>query len=132
VTSGDDASELAMAAAAIRANAGDFRALIRALSIELADVLGDRLTTVRAGRFRRAGDITALEVTLGTNCYVAELQRETVQCSLAHFSGGIKIRTEPLSTDVWLARLLGDLRTEAASSDATRIALERVVIGGDQ
>jgi hypothetical protein len=132
VTIGDDANDLAMAAAAIRANAGDFRALIRALSTELGDVLGDRLMTERVGKFRKSNEISALRVTLSGNSYVAEIQRDTVQCSLAHFSGGIKIRTEPMSTDVWLARLLGDLRTEAAKSDATRIALERVVIGGNQ
>lgn len=131
MSSPDDANELAMAAAAIRANAGDFRALIRALSTELGDALGDRLKAERSGKFRHSGDITMLQVNLGANCYVAEVQRESVQCTLAHFSGGIKIRSEPLPADVWLARLLGDLRAEAANSDATRVALERVVIGGN-
>jgi hypothetical protein len=132
VTTGDDANDFAMAAAAIRANAGDFRALIRALSTELADVLGDRLKTERAGKFRKSAEVSALRVDLSGDCYLAEVHGGTVTCSLAHFSGGIKIRTEPLQADAWLAKLLGALRAEAASSDAARSALERVVLGGER
>ena len=54
----------------------------------------------------------------------------TVTCMVGHSSGGIRIRREQVDMDQWLRRLLGALQTEAVHSQAARLALENMVIGG--
>jgi hypothetical protein len=50
---------------------------------------------------------------------------------IGHSSGGIRIRSEAVDVDGWLARLLAALEAEAAHSQAVRLALETIVIGGN-
>jgi hypothetical protein len=46
----------------------------------------------------------------------------------AKVSGGIVLKTEPLTTDAWLAALGEALAAEARRSETTRRALERLLI----
>ena len=59
----------------------------------------------------------------------AEVEGAGVRCSIGHASGGIRIRSEQVGMDAWLARLLTTLNDEAAHSEQTRLALEHIVIG---
>jgi len=54
----------------------------------------------------------------------------SLRCTIGHSSGGIRIRSEKVDVDVWLARLLAVLKAEAAHSQSVRKALEGIVIGG--
>jgi thiamine phosphate synthase YjbQ (UPF0047 family) len=60
----------------------------------------------------------------------AQVDGGSVRCSVAHSSGGIRIRSEAVDLDSWLKRLLNALQQEAAHSEGARQALERIVIGG--
>lgn len=129
----DDAFDLDLAAATLRANAGDVAILLRLLAEQLGDALGGRLTIERAGGLlRRPGGIRALTVAVGDDDLRAEVHDGALRCTVAHSSAGIRIRSEPVSPDEWLRRLLSALQAEAAHSDATRAALERIVTGGGE
>lgn len=69
---------------------------------------------------------------MGQDSYEAVTDGSSLRCSVGHFSGGIRIRSETVEMEEWLVRLLGALRSEAAHSESARRALENIVIGGNQ
>jgi len=124
--------DLQLAAASLRADGPDVRILVRALADQLAEALGSRLQVQRAGgRFKKSDDIRSIRISLGDDQFDAEVDGGTLQCTIGHSSGGIRIRSEKVGVDDWLARLLAVLKTEAAHSQAVRQALESMVIGGN-
>jgi hypothetical protein len=105
--------------------------MLKVLAGQLAEVLGPRLVVERAGGLlRKSGEVKALELTLGDDVLRAQVEGASVRCSVAHSSGGIRIRSESVDLDAWLKRLLAALQQEAAHSEGARRALERIVIGG--
>ena len=130
-TGPDDAYDLDMATASLLSDSGDVALLLQALAHQLSDGFGDRLTIEHeGGRFRKSDKIHALDVDLGTDAFRAELQKGRVVCTVAHMSGGIRIRSEQVGMDLWLRRLLEALKAEAAHSQNARLALENIIIGG--
>ena len=127
----EDAFDLDMAAATVQSNATDVRIMLKVLAGQLSEVLGPRVVVERAGGLlRKSGDVKALEVALGDDVLRAQVEGPSVRCSVAHSSGGIRIRSESVDLDSWLKRLLTALQQEAAHSEGARQALERIVIGG--
>jgi hypothetical protein len=127
----DDSMDLELAAASLRADGSDVRILVKALADQLAEALGSRLEVKRSGgRFRKSDDIRSIRITLGDDQFDAEVDGSTLRCTVGHSSGGIRIRSEKVGVDDWLARLLAVLNAEAAHSQAVRQALESMVIGG--
>lgn len=123
--------DLDMAVATVQSNMADVRVLLKVLGEQLADAVGTgRLTVQRGGRLLRSGDVRALEVTMGDDDYRAEVEGSTLRCTIGHRSGGIRIRSDRVSAEDWLKRLLSSLQSEAAHSQRARQALERIVIGG--
>ena len=127
----DDSSfDLDLLASSLQADGGDVRLLLRALVGRLSGALGDRLTVERGGGvFRRSSEIRRVTVRLGDDTLDATVEDGGLACSVARSSGGIRIRSTRVTMDEWLRRLLGALRLEAASSSATRSALEDIVLG---
>ncbi len=104
--------------------------LLRALVTRLSDALGNRLTVQReGGRLRKSEEIRRLSIRLGDDEFDATVEGGTVVCTISRSSGGIRIRSNRVGIDEWLRRLLGALRDEAATTEATRVALESLVIG---
>jgi hypothetical protein len=128
---GDQELDLDLLASLLRADGGDVRVLLRALVTRLSDALGDRLAVERAGRFRKSEEIRQLSIRLGDEQFDATMDRGVVECSISRSSGGIRIRSSRVGIDEWLRRLLGALRDEAATTEATRVALESLVIGNN-
>jgi hypothetical protein len=127
----EDAFDLDMAAATVQSNATDVRIMLKVLAGQLSEVLGPRVVVERAGGLlRKSGDVKALEVALGDDVLRAQVEGPSVRCSVAHSSGGIRIRSESVDLDTWLKRLLAALQQEAAHSEGARQALENIVIGG--
>jgi hypothetical protein len=123
--------DLELAAASLRADVSDLRVLMKVLADTLAEALGPRLEVKRSGgRFRKSDDIRSLRISLEDDLFEAEMEGASVRCTIGHSSGGIRIRSEKIGVDGWLARLLASLRAEAADSLAVRRALETIVIGG--
>jgi hypothetical protein len=132
MTSTDDSYDLNLAAAALRSNSTDLRLLLKALSQELADTLGDRLRVQRGGgRFKKSDVISSLQINLANNQFEAVMEGSDLHCTIGRFSGGIRIRNETVDVNVWILKLLEALQAEAAHSDSARQALENLVIGGN-
>lgn len=122
--------DLDLLASSLQADGGDVRILLRVLVNRLAGALGDRLKVERkSGKLRRSEEVRSVTVTLGDDQLTAEVHGDRLECTVARSSGGIRIRSSRVTTDEWLRRLLAALREEAATSQATRQALESMVIG---
>jgi hypothetical protein len=132
VSSGpDDAFDLDLATATLLSDSNDIEMLLQVLAKQLAEAFGERLTIEReGGRFRKSEKVKAIDVELGSDAYRAELVKGRVVSTVAHSSGGIRIRSEAVVMEEWLRRLLVALRTEAAHSQVARQALENIIIGG--
>jgi hypothetical protein len=125
-----DGFDLELAISSLQSNSTDVRIMLKVLAEQLAGVLGDRMQIERAGgRFRKSDEIKSMQIVLGDDTLRAEVEGATVRCSIGHASGGIRIRSEQVGMDAWLARLLSTLHNEASHSEQTRVALERIVIG---
>jgi hypothetical protein len=129
----DDSYDLSMAAATLRANSSDVRLLLKALCDELSASLGERLRVQHAGgRLRKSEAITSVHISMANDQFEATIEGSSLHCTIGHVSGGIRIRSEAVSTDEWLLRLLRALQSEASHSETARQALENIVIGGQQ
>ncbi|MHB8379882.1 MAG: hypothetical protein ACYDB2_08195 [Acidimicrobiales bacterium] len=127
----DDSYDLSLAAAALRSNSADVRALLKALCGELSDTLGDRLRTQHAGgRRHKSEEISSVQINMANDQFEAIIDGADLRCTVGHVSGGIRIRSETIDIDQWITRLLQALKSEAEHSDAARQALENIVIGG--
>jgi hypothetical protein len=128
----DESFDLELAAAQLRADSTDVRILVKVLVDQLSDALGPRLEVQRVGgRFRKSEEIRSLRITMEDDQFDAEVDGPVLRCTIGHSSGGIRIRSEKVEMDAWLHRLLTCLRTEADHSQALRLALENIVIGGN-
>jgi hypothetical protein len=127
----DSSLDLDLLASSLSADAGDVRLLLNALANRPSAALADRLTVERGGgRLRKRPDeILRVSVRLGDDQLDAALSGGVLECTVARSSGGIRIRSAKVSTDEWLRQLLTALRDEAATSQATRLALESLMIG---
>ena len=126
----DQPFDIDLLASSLQADGGDVRLLLKVLVNRLSDALGDRLEVQRAGGLlRRSDEIRRVSIHLGDDTLEATMQGGSVECTVGRSSGGIRIRSAKVSMDDWLRQLLGALRDEAASSNATRMALESIVIG---
>lgn len=129
----DDPLDLDLLASSLRAEGGDVRLLLRVLAERLSGALGDRLRVERSGGLlRRDKDIRRLTVDLGEEQLEAVVEGGSVRCAVGRSSGGIRIRTTRVSMEEWLHRLLEALKAEASTSQATRAALEAIMLGGTQ
>jgi len=127
-----DSLDLELAAAQLRADSADVGILLKVLVAQLSDALGSRLQVQRAGgRFRKSDEIRSLRIAMGDDQFEAEVDGPTLRCTIGHTSGGIRIRSEKVDVDAWLDRLLAVLQAEAEHSQAVRLALENIVIGGN-
>jgi hypothetical protein len=129
----DNAFDLELAATTMLGENRDVRTLLKALVSQLAAPLGDRLQVDRQGGFlRKSDEIKSVRVSMSGEDFEANVHGTGVTCTVGHSSGGIRIRSETVGMDQWLRRLLVGLQAEAAHSQATRQALENIVIGGPE
>jgi hypothetical protein len=122
--------DLDLLAASLRADDGDVAVLLRALVTRLSDALGQRLEVERAGRFRRSEEIRRVSIRMGEDQLDAVVERGALETTVSRTVGGIRIRSSRVPLEEWLRRLLAALRDEAATTQATRAALESLLIGG--
>ncbi len=128
----DESLDFDMVAASLEAEHHDVAMLLKVLANRLGSALGERLRVERGstGLLRRKpGEVRRLSVVLGDDELIAAVHDARLECTVSHRSGGIRIRSERVSLADWLRALLASLRTEAASSQASREALEAIVIG---
>jgi hypothetical protein len=125
-----DAFDLDMAISTLQSNGSDLRIMLKVLVSQLGDVLGNRIVVEHGGgRFRKSDEIKSVKITLDNDTLQADVDGSTVRCTIGHASGCIRIRSEQVSMEAWLGRLLTILHAEASHSEQTRLALEHIVIG---
>ena len=122
--------DLDLLAASLRADTGDVAAFVESLGAKLESALPGR---VRIDR-RRAGvfggkRVRAIAVTAGDRRLELQVADGVLEATAGRLSGGIALKRETLTTDAWLAELGEVLAAEARQSEATRRALERMLIG---
>lgn len=129
VSSDSAGVDLDLLAASLRADSSDLSAFVESMAAKLEDAVPGRVRVDRrrTGMFGPKG-VRSLSVDLGDRRL--ELRREggAVQTRCARLSGGIVLKNEELETDAWLAMLSEALAAEASRSEATRRALERLLI----
>lgn len=126
----DPGLDLATAVVQLQSAASDGQMLLRLLAQELAPALGDRLTVERAGGLlRKSNQIKRIAARLGDDHLEAVADGPSIRCTIGHSSGGIRIRSEQVTMDQWLTRLLTTVQAEAERSESARQALENIVIG---
>ena len=125
-----DPLDLELATTAILADNHDVRLLLKMLAGQLASTLGPRVEIEREGGvFKKSDEVKALKVTIGSDEFAAEVRKGVVGTTIGHQSGGIRIRTETVTTEKWLSRLLAALQLEAEGNQESRMAIERIVFG---
>jgi len=118
-----------LAAASLRADSSDSRALAEALAEKLSEALPNQTRTRRrAGRFfSRAARLERVEVQLGEETFVLSLSGDAAETSLAKAVRGVVIKRQQMTLDAWLDALSEALGAEAERSEAARLSLERVL-----
>lgn len=130
---GSDESEslqLDLLAASLRADLDDLDAFVEGLAVKLEAALPG-LVHVERTRHGLRGPRRVSCITLDSGAGERlELRRDQrrVETLRARVSGGITLRTEPLAIEPWLGALTQLLAREAASSERTRRALERMLL----
>ncbi|MDA8047574.1 MAG: hypothetical protein M0Z30_20470 [Actinomycetota bacterium] len=125
-----DPMDMELAVTALMADQQDVRSLLKLLARQLSGALGGRVRVEReGGRLRRSEEVRSLRVRIGDEEFAAEVSDGQVATTVAHASGGITIRTETVTADAWLTRLLSGLKEEATSNQAARLAIENLVMG---
>lgn len=126
-----DPLDLQLATTAILADAHDVKALLEMLARQLSSTLGEKVTVERdGGLLRRAKEIKSLRVFLGSKTFSAEISKGSLVTSVGYESAGIRIKTEKTDMSTWLGKLLGELQEAANTNQASRMALEAIVNGG--
>jgi hypothetical protein len=120
---------LDLLAASLRADASDVGAFVEGLAAKLEDALPGRVSVER----RRTGllggkKVRAIAVNTGDRRLELRVDDGPLETTASRLSGGIVLKRETLDTDTWLAALGQALAEEAKRSDATRQALERLLI----
>ena len=88
----DDSYDLSLAAASLRSNSADVHVLLKALSSELSDTLGERLQMEHVGgRFRKSDVIASVRIAMGNDTFEAVIEGPVLRCSVGHSSGGIRM-----------------------------------------
>jgi hypothetical protein len=122
--------DLELVTASLRADSDDVGAFVESLATKLEQALPGRVR-VQRWRTRMFGPKLVHKIALDAGDRRLELryQRGMLQTSCARTSGGIVLKNEELTPDAWLQALGEALADEAKRSEATRRALERLLIG---
>ncbi len=129
MTSDEPALDFDLFAASLRADSSDLSAFVESLAAKLEEAVPMRVRVER-GRAGMFGPKTVRSLSVDLDDRRLELRTGSggVQARCARLSGGIVLKSEVLETDVWLAMLTEALAAEAGRSEATRKALERMLI----
>lgn len=129
MTPDESALDLDLLAASLRADSSDLSAFVESLAAKLEEAVPGRTRIER----RRTGmfgpkSVRSLSVDLGDRRLELRVDGGAVHTRSARLSGGIVLKNEACETEAWLGMLSEALAAEASRSEATRKALERLLI----
>jgi hypothetical protein len=117
-----------LVAASLRADAGDLRVFVEALTTKLERSLPGRCHVRRTGLLGK-GSVSQISVELGENRYELTHHDGTVLTHRSSVVRGISLKSEELGLDQWIDSLSAQLVAEAERSERGRLALEKLLSG---
>jgi len=116
-------------AASLRASSSDLETFVKVLAGKLEEALpGKARVERRAARFlSKETRVERVECQLGDRRYLLAAHRGAVETRCATVVRGIVLKSEQLPLDAWIDALARDLASEAQQSEASRLALERLL-----
>jgi hypothetical protein len=129
VSRDDTEIDLDLLSASLRADSSDLAAFVESLAAKLEETVPrrTRVDRRRTGMFGPKA-VRSVSVDLGDRRLELLSDGGSVQTRSARLSGGIVLKNEVVDIDAWLAALSEALAAEAGRSEATRKALERLLI----
>ena len=127
--SGEEFSQLGVAGALAQAYARDARTFLPLLAVVLASALPDETEIERrGGLFQKEKPVRKITVTLGDSVYTLEdLGRGPLAASRVKIVRGIKLKTDTLPTEEWLAEMSSEIAARAAQNEKTFFALKTLL-----
>ena len=126
----DDAPDLDLLAASLRADASDTAAFLEALAARLEGALPGQVEVERKGRlFGGPKRARRIAVRLGDAHFEIESDDGLLAARRRSVVRGIALKTEELGVDAWIAALSAELLDLARTSERGRVALERLLTG---
>jgi hypothetical protein len=125
----DDAPDLDLLAASLRADATDTAAFLEALAARLEGALPDRVDVQRKGGLFGGKRVRRIAVRLGDTHYDIAAEGGALEARRRSVVRGIALKSETLGVDAWIDALSRDLLALAEQSDRGRAALERLLTG---
>jgi hypothetical protein len=120
-----------LVAASLRSSSSDLSTFVEVLGNKLELAL-PRQTRIerRAGRvFSRKRRVSRIELAFGDERYVLAVEGGAIEPSCAKAVRGVVLKREPLSLEAWIEGVARGLAAEAAASEESRVALERLLRG---
>ncbi len=126
---GEEFSEVGVAGALAHAYAQDARGFLPLLAVVLSGSLPDETEIERrGGLFQKDKPVRKVAVALGDNVYTLEdLGRGPLAASRVKIVRGIKLKTEPLPVEDWLADLSAEISARAGRSEKAFFALKSLL-----
>ncbi len=126
---GEEFAEVGVAGALARAYAQDSRGFLPLLAIVLSGALPDETEVERrGGLFQKEKPVRKIAVTLGDNIYTLEdLGRGPLTASRVKIVRGIKLKTDSLPTETWLAEIGAEISARARLNEKTFFALKTLL-----
>ena len=124
----DDAPDLDLLAASLRADASDTAAFLEALAARLEGALPGQVEVERKGGLFGGGKrVRRIAVRLGDSHYELEGGHGALAARRRTVVRGIALKSEELGVDAWIEALSADLVALAQQSERGRLALERLL-----
>ena len=126
---GEEFTDVAVAGALANVYAQNTRGFLPLLAIVLAGALPEETQVERkGGLFQREKPVYKVLVTLGDNIYSLEdLGRGPLAAHRVKVVRGIKLKTEPMPVEEWLADLSAEIAARARQNEKAFFALRSVL-----
>jgi hypothetical protein len=121
-------SDLDLLAASFRADAADVDAFVESLAVKLEEAMPVQARVHRSrGGLRRPKRVQRIVLDAGDRRLELRLSGGAIETSASRLSGGIVLKSDPMSVDEWISALSEAVAAEAQRSAVTRQALERLL-----
>jgi len=126
---GKEFTTVGVAGALAHAYAADTRGFLPLLAVVLSGALPDEtLIERKGGLFQREKPVRKVSVTLGELVYTLEdLGHGPLAASRVKVVRGIKLKTEPMPAESWLAELSAEIAERARQNEKAFFALRRLL-----
>ena len=126
---GEEFTDVGVAGALANVYAEDAQGFLPLLAVILSGAMPNETQVERrGGLFQREKPVRKVSVTLGENVYALEDQgRGPLAASRTKIVRGIKLKTDPLPVEEWLAELSGEIADRARGNEKAFFALRELL-----